>query len=128
MQGDVDILKAPFPMILVLYPVGTPSWFFLPAGNSLRMLLAAGLTLLGALVLLPLLFHHHRRHGRWPQSRWPYAVFATLSTFAFLACGAAFGVTVFLFVTAKNKFQTLGLEASYGPSVCIRYLWRLELF
>ncbi|RDX57185.1 hypothetical protein OH76DRAFT_1394968 [Lentinus brumalis] len=84
-------LLNPLPIVLVLYPV------------------AAGLTLLGAVVLLPLFF------SRRPP-RWPYVAFGVLSTLAFLAAAAAFAITMWLFTVARDRFRAEGFTADYGPS------------
>ena len=74
---------------------------------------AAGLTLLGAISLLPLFF------SRRPP-RWPYIVFGLLSTLAFLAAAAAFAITMWLFTVARDRFRAEGFTADYGPSVSSR--------
>ncbi|KAL1949570.1 hypothetical protein VTO73DRAFT_8451 [Trametes versicolor] len=84
----------PLTTVLVLYPV------------------AAGLTLLGALILIPAIFSGRDRG-------YPYVLFALLSTFAFLACAGGFGVTMYLFTVARDRFHAEGFSASYGPSVWI---------
>lgn len=71
---------------------------------------AAGLTLLGALILIPAIFSRRDRG-------YPYVLFALLSTFAFLACAGGFGVTMYLFTVARDRFHAEGFSASYGPSV-----------
>ncbi|EJF64876.1 hypothetical protein BD309DRAFT_955581 [Dichomitus squalens] len=89
-----DILIKPLPMLLVLYPV------------------AAGLTLLGAFTLLPIFFSHHRH-----PPRWPYILFALVSTLAFLAAAAALAVSVYLFTKVRDHFHAQHVEAAYGPSI-----------
>ncbi|KAM5531795.1 hypothetical protein V8D89_014565 [Ganoderma adspersum] len=84
----------PLPMLLILYPV------------------AAGLSLLGAIALLPI-FLSHRRH----PPRWPYVLFALISTLAFLASAAALGVALYLFTITRDRFHAQQIEAAYGPSV-----------
>ncbi|RPD60168.1 hypothetical protein L226DRAFT_508472 [Lentinus tigrinus ALCF2SS1-7] len=84
-------LLNPLPIVLVLYPV------------------AAGLALLGAVSLLPLFY------SRRPP-RWPYVVFGMLSMLAFLAAAAAFGITMWLFTVARDRFRAEGFTADYGPS------------
>ncbi|KAI1796899.1 hypothetical protein LXA43DRAFT_878862 [Ganoderma leucocontextum] len=86
----------PLPMLLILYPV------------------AAGLTLLSALTLLPILFSRHRH-----PPRWPYVLFALISTLAFLASGAALGVALYLFTITRDRFHAQQIEAAYGPSIWI---------
>ncbi|KAI0749640.1 hypothetical protein C8Q80DRAFT_636792 [Daedaleopsis nitida] len=87
---DPELLN-PLPKTLILFPVG------------------AGLTLLSALVLLPLLFSRR-------QPRWPYVAFGLLTTFAFIATAAGFGLSMWLFTVAKRRFEGEGFDASYGPS------------
>ncbi|KAI0649032.1 hypothetical protein C8Q79DRAFT_924404 [Trametes meyenii] len=92
-QFDPQVIK-PLTTALVLYPV------------------AAGLTLLGAVVLIPVMFSR-RDHG------YPFVLFAFFSTFAFLAAAGAFAVTMYLFTVAIHRFHALGFSASYGPSIWI---------
>ena len=73
---------------------------------------AAGLALLGAFALFPIFFSHHRH-----PPRWPYVLFAMLSTLAFLAAAAALAVSVYLFTKVKDRFHDQRVEAAYGPSV-----------
>ncbi|KAI0325294.1 pali-domain-containing protein [Cubamyces sp. BRFM 1775] len=80
--------------VLVLYPV------------------AAGLTLLGLLTLLPLMCH--RRDGGFL-----FVMFALFSTLAFFAAAGAFAVTMYLFTTVMHRFHAEGYSASYGPSIWI---------
>ncbi|KAH9847660.1 hypothetical protein C2E23DRAFT_871649 [Lenzites betulinus] len=84
----------PLTTVLVLYPV------------------AAGLALLGLLTLIPVAFSRRDRGL-------PFVLFALLSTFAFLAAAGAFGVTMYLFTVARDRFHAEGFSASYGPSVWI---------
>ena len=76
----------------------------------LRAKLAAGLSLLSLLVLLPLFFSRH-------PPRWPYAFFGLLTMFAFLAAATGLGLALWLFIGATDRFQAEGFDASYGPSV-----------
>ncbi|KAI0707273.1 hypothetical protein C8Q76DRAFT_748546 [Earliella scabrosa] len=85
-------LMQPLPMTLILYPV------------------AAGLSLLSLLVLLPLFFSRH-------PPRWPYAFFGLLTMFAFLAAATGLGLALWLFIGATDRFQAEGFDASYGPSL-----------
>ncbi|KAI0636020.1 actin cortical patch SUR7/pH-response regulator pali [Trametes polyzona] len=87
-------LVNPLTTVLVLYPI------------------AAGLTLLGALTLIPVACSRRDRG-------FPFVLFALLSTLAFLACAGAFGVTMYLFTVARNRFHAQGFSASYGPSIWI---------
>ncbi|KAI0367953.1 hypothetical protein BV20DRAFT_1023327 [Pilatotrama ljubarskyi] len=87
-------LMAPLTTVLVLYPV------------------AAGLTLLGAIVLIPLMYIRRDRSAL-------YALYALVSTFAFFAAVAAFAITMYLFTVAMHRFQGEGFTASYGPSIWI---------
>ncbi|KAJ8488221.1 hypothetical protein ONZ51_g3703 [Trametes cubensis] len=80
--------------VLVLYPV------------------AAGLTLLGLLTLIPLMCY--RREGGFL-----FVMFALFSTLAFLASAGAFAVTMYLFTTVMHRFHVEGFSASYGPSIWI---------
>ena len=104
MQDNVTILDRPLPILLLLYVVGTVVFFCIKAFTEeahSETRTAAGLTLLGALTLVPLCIPRR-------EPRWPYGVFGILSTLAFLSCGAAFGVTMWLFTTARNRFHALG--------------------
>ena len=76
---------------------------------------AAGLSLLSALALLPIFFSH-RRH----PPRWPYILFALISSLAFLASAAALGVALYLFTITRDRFRAQQIEAAYGPSVRAR--------
>ena len=76
---------------------------------------AAGLALLSAIALLPI-FLSHRRH----PPRWPYVLFALISTLAFLASAAALGVALYLFTITRDRFHAQQIEAAYGPSVRAR--------
>ncbi|KAI0359777.1 hypothetical protein OH77DRAFT_1419103 [Trametes cingulata] len=87
-------LMPPLTTVLILYPV------------------SAALTLLGALILIPLMYTRRDRSIL-------YAVFAVLSTLAFLAAAGAFGVTMYLFTVAMRRFHAEGFTATYGPSVWI---------
>ncbi|KAI0787568.1 hypothetical protein C8Q74DRAFT_1366422 [Fomes fomentarius] len=86
-------IMQPLPKILILFPA------------------AAGLTLLGLLTLLPLLFSRRR------DPRWPYVAFGLLSMLAFLASAAGLGLSLWLFIGAKRRFQAEGFDADYGPSL-----------
>ncbi|KAI9000427.1 hypothetical protein BD414DRAFT_525974 [Trametes punicea] len=80
--------------VLVLYPV------------------AAGLSLLGAVTLIPLMLYP--RDGGFL-----FVLFAFMSTFAFLAAAGAFAATMYLFTVAMHRLHEEGFSASYGPSIWI---------
>ncbi|PAV16290.1 SUR7 family [Pyrrhoderma noxium] len=71
---------------------------------------AGGLTLLATFSLLPVLCTYRR-------DRFPTPLFGCLTFLAFVASAAALAFTLGLFITAKKRFQELGFEASYGPSI-----------
>ncbi|PIL35488.1 hypothetical protein GSI_02216 [Ganoderma sinense ZZ0214-1] len=49
--------------------------------------------------------------------RWPYVLFALISTLAFLASAAALGVALYLFTVTRDRFHAQQIEAAYGPSL-----------
>ena len=108
----MDYLLNPLPMVLILYPIGMakPSTLRVLKCLLLLVYVAAGLALLSVLSLLPSFFSYRPR-------RWPYVVFGLLSTLAFLSCAASFGITMWLFTVARDRFHAAGFAASYGPSV-----------
>lgn len=100
-------------MLLILYPVGMSCRsLYLHIRPRVHVRLAGGLSLLGAITLLPILFSRHRH-----PPRWPYVLFALISTLAFLVSAAALGVALYLFTITRNRFHAQQVEAAYGPSV-----------
>ncbi|KLO11423.1 hypothetical protein SCHPADRAFT_855385 [Schizopora paradoxa] len=85
---------------LVLYPV------------------AAGLTLLTLISLIPVLClrgRHHHHHHHHHQSYYPTPLFSMLALLSYLASFFAFIFMIALFSTGMKRFKDDGFTASFGP-------------
>ena len=88
--------------------------------QSTLLFLAAALSLLTALTLLPVLC---TRGYHW----YPFPLFAFMSLFAFLTSGAALAVAVVAWVTAVNRFEDAGFSAKLIGGPCVSSaLWLLS--
>ena len=104
--------------LFILYPIckhlDRPQWRSISLCLSYLPYTAAGLSLISAITLLPVLC---TRGYRW----YPFPLFAFVALLAFLTSAAALAVAVVAWVTAIDRFKHAGFTATLTSGPCVSF-------